>query len=120
MKNSNTLRFLWTWEDLYNPNFKRVQLDTFIGKTSDNRYKITPEIWIKEYNAIGMTSKRGRHGGGTYAHSNIALEFCSWLSPEFKVYLLQEFERMKEEEFKLKNLKWHISKIRKVDCFLKL
>jgi len=111
MKNSGTLRFLWTWEKLYNPNFKGGDMDTFIGQASDNRYKVTPEVWMSKFGAIGIVSKRGRHGGGTYAHTNIALEFCTWLSPEFKVYLLREFERMKEEEAKRLNFKWHIQKI---------
>ena len=111
MKNNGTLRFLWTWEKLYNPNFKDENLEQFIGLASDNRYKITPEVWINKYNAIGLISKRGRHGGGTYAHTNIALEFCSWLSPEFKVYLLREFERLKAEEAERKNLEWHVKKI---------
>lgn len=113
MKNSGTLRFLWTWEKLYNPKFnsKGVQMDTFMGQATDNLRKITPEKWIKEYNAIGLISKRGRHGGGTFAHTNIALEFCSWLSPEFKVYMIKEFERLKAEESKRLNYEWHISKI---------
>lgn len=111
MKNSNTIRFLWTWEKVYNQNFKGNDLDQFIGKASNNRYKITPEVWIKEFNAIGIVSKRGRYNGGTYAHTNIALEFCSWLSPEFKVYLLKEFERLKEEEANRLNLEWHVEKI---------
>lgn len=110
MKNSQTLRFLWTWETLYNPNFKGVNIDEFIGRSSDHRYKVTPKVWIDEFNAIGIVSNRGR-GGGTYAHSNIALEFCSWLSPEFKVYILREFERLKQEEAKQLNFEWHIRKI---------
>ncbi len=110
MRNSNSVRFLYKWEEVHNPDFKRVHLDTFLAQASDNRIIFTPEKWINKSGAIGMFSKRGR-GGGTFAHSDIALEFCSWLSPEFKVYILKEFQRLKKEEYSRKNLQWHISKI---------
>lgn len=111
MKNHNTIRFLWYWEELHNPNFKGSHMTAFIGKALENSYNFTPSKWIKEYNAIGLRSSRGRFGGGTFAHNDIALEFCSWLSPKFKVYLLKEFQRLKSEEAKQKNLKWHLWRI---------
>ncbi len=110
MKNNNTLRFLWHWEKLHNPNFKGIHLDAFVGKTTDNAYIFSPKKWIQEYNAVGIISKAGK-GGGTFAHPDIALEFCSWLSPLFKVYILKEFRRLKEEESDRLNLQWHLSKI---------
>ncbi len=111
MKNTNTIRFLYAWESLHNAKFKRIHLDAFISEASNNRIIFSPEKWIDMSGAIGMMTKRGRYGGGTYAHSDIALEFCSWLSPEFKVYILKEFQRLKREEYRQKDLEWHISKI---------
>lgn len=110
MKNSNTLRYLLTWEKAYNPKIKVIQLDDLLLESTDNRIIISPKDWIKRINAIGIAQKSGR-GGGTFAHQEIALDFCYWLSPEFKVYLNQEFVRLKKEEFSRQNLEWHISKI---------
>lgn len=111
IKNTNTVRFLWAWEEIHNSDFKGVHLHAFIEKVTNNRYNLSPTKWINETNAIGLISKRGRHGGGTFAHKDIALEFCSWFDPYFKVYLMKEFQRLKEEEYDYKNLTWHISKI---------
>lgn len=110
MKNSNTIRFLFTWERLHNENFKGIHLDAFLAESSDNRIIISPQKWIEKTNAIGLMSKSGRTGG-TYAHSEIALNFCYWLSPEFQVYVWKEFKKLKEEEAQRKNFEWHISKI---------
>ena len=110
MKNQSTLEFLETWEALHNPDFKRDQMVTFRDKYTRNRNSLTPQIWIKETGAIGIISKSGRYGG-TWAHSDIALNFCYWLSPAFQVYLIKEFQRLKEEEFNRKNLDWHIERI---------
>jgi len=110
LKNSSTLEFLETWEEVHNPDFNRYHMVTFRSEYLKNRAIITPKKWIEELNAIGITSKAGRYGG-TYAHKDIALEFCTWISPSFKVYLIKEFQRLKEEEAKIKNLKWHISQI---------
>lgn len=110
IRNQNTLLYLETWEQVHNPNFKVVQMHNFRLEAADNRSDISPKNFIKKTSAIGLISKRGRYGG-TYAHSDIALEFCSWLSPQFKVYLYKEFKRLKEQEFKGKNLEWHVSKI---------
>ena len=110
IKNSNTLLFLDAWEKLHNPNFKVHQMEYFRLQTTENRYIATPQNFIEETGAIGITSKSGRYGG-TFAHKDIALNFCYWLSPVFQVYLLKEFQRLKEEEFSRKNLEWHIGRI---------
>jgi len=110
LRNQNTLLYLETWEEVHNPNFKVVQMHNFRLQASNNRAGISPKSYIRETNAIGLISKAGKYGG-TLAHSDIALEFCSWLSPKFKVYVFKEFQRLKKEEFQQKNLEWHISKI---------
>jgi hypothetical protein len=111
MKNSATLEFLETWESLHNPNFKCDQMVTFKEKYLQNRNILTPQTWIAEVGAIGLISTKGRYGGGTLAHKDIALNFCYWLSPSFQVYLIKEFQRLKEEEFSKQSLAWHISRI---------
>lgn len=110
LRNQNTLLYLQTWEEVHNPDFKVVQMHNFRLKASNNRASISPKSYIHATNAIGLISKAGKNGG-TLAHSDIALEFCSWLSPKFKVYFFKEFQRLKKEEFQQKNLEWHISKI---------
>jgi len=110
MKNRNTLDFLETWEVLHNPDFKPQQMLGFRDKYLQNRNLLSVRKFIDELGAIGMYTKKGRYGG-TYAHADIALGFCYWLSPPFQLYLLKEFQRMKKEEFDKRNLEWHISKI---------
>jgi len=97
LRNQSTITFLTVWEKVHNPNFKVSQIADFREFASINRNQITPNLFIEQMNAIGITSKAGRYGG-TFAHPDIALEFCSWLSPEFKVYLMKEFQRLKHEE----------------------
>ena len=110
LKNRNTLEFLEVWEQLRNPNFKQGHLPVFKEKYLGNRNAITPKRWIDELNAIGIISKSGRYGG-TYAHKDIALNFCYWLSPTFQVYMIMEFQRLKEEEANRKKLEWDVKKI---------
>ena len=114
MRNRNTLEFIGLWEVLNNPNFNRVQFDTFRNEAGLNRFTMTPSKWIESTDAIGIVSKAGRYGG-TYAHYDIAMEFASWLSPEFKLYIIQDYKRLKEDEnSKLsltRNLHREISKI---------
>lgn len=110
LKNLGTIEFLEEWELLKNPDFNPHQMTGFKEKYLSNRSSITPKRWIKEMNAIGIISKPGRYGG-TYAHKDIALQFCGWLSPRFQVYLMIEFQRLMQEEFKRQSLEWHISKI---------
>ena len=90
MRNRNTLEFIGLWETLNNPNFNRVQFDTFRNESGLNRFTMTPSKWIESTGAIGIVSKSGRFGG-TYAHYDIAMEFASWLSPEFKLYIIQNY-----------------------------
>lgn len=98
MRNRNTVEFLGIWEQLHNENFKGVEFDTFRIQSGLNSFRPTPKKWIDSTNAIGLQSRAGRHGGGTYAHKDLAFEFGSWLSPEFKLYLIKEFQRLKEDE----------------------
>ncbi|MCF8245018.1 MAG: KilA-N domain-containing protein [Saprospiraceae bacterium] len=110
MKNSSTINYLWEWELLHNPNLNRVQLHTVLEMTASNRFVMSPKKWIETTGAIGLVSKAGR-SGGTLAHKDIAINFCYWLSPKFQIYLIKEFQRLKEEEFSKKSLEWHISRI---------
>ena len=97
MRNKDVISYLGLWERLNNENFKGVEFDTFRNESGSNKFKISPQKWIKETNAIGIISKSGNNGG-TYARSDIALEFASWLSPEFRLYVIQEFQRLKKNE----------------------
>ena len=107
LRNRNTIEVLGVWESLYNPNFNRVEFDAFRTQAGLNSFVMTPQKWIDATAAIGITSKAGRYGG-TYAHKEIAFEFASWISVEFKLYLVKEFERLKSEE--LKQLGWDIKR----------
>lgn len=111
LRNGSTLLFLEAWERLHNPNFKGDQMTAFKSDSIDQRIRISPQRFIETTNAIGIVSKSGRYGGGTWAHSDIALQFCYWLSPPFQVYLSKEFQRLKKEEYRAKNLEWHIERI---------
>lgn len=110
MRNKNTIEFLGTWEILNNPDFKGVEFDTFLNQAGLNRFNMTPQKWFEATNAIGIVSKAGRNGG-TYAHKDIALEFCSWFNPTFKLYLLKEYQRLKEFENDPLKVEWKIKRI---------
>ena len=105
MRNRDTVEFLGIWEQLYNPGFKPVEFDRFKSQAGLNSFALSPKKWIEATGAIGLYAKAGR-GGGTYAHRDIAFEFGSWLSPEFKLYLIKEFQRLKDEESSSKALEW--------------
>ncbi|MFQ5433598.1 MAG: KilA-N domain-containing protein [Anaerolineae bacterium] len=105
LRNRNTIEFLGIWETLHNPDFKPVEFDGFRRQAGLNSFTLTPKQWIEKTNAIGLISKRGRYGG-TYAHKDIAFEFASWISVEFKLYLIKEFQRLKDDE--KKQLGWDI------------
>lgn len=105
IRNRNTIEFLGIWEHLYNPDFNPVEFDGFKKQAGLNSFTLTPKQWIEKTNAIGIISKTGRYGG-TYAHKDIAFEFASWISVEFKLYLIKEFQRLKDEE--LKQMGWDI------------
>ena len=105
LRNRRTLEFLSTWEEMYNPNFKVFESEHF--KKQAGLLTFTPSVseWVEQTNAIGVFVKKGRYGG-TYAHKDIAFEFASAISPVFKLYLIKEFQRLKEEENNLKKLEW--------------
>jgi KilA-N domain len=105
LRNRNTVEFLGVWEGLYNPEFKAIEFDRFKSLAGLNSFALSPKKWIEATNAIGLYAKSGR-GGGTYAHKDIAFEFGSWLSPEFKLYLIREFQRLKDEESHRNSLEW--------------
>jgi hypothetical protein len=110
LRNRNTLEFIAIWEQIHNLNFKGLEFETFKKRAGLNSFHLTPKKWIEATNAIGLTSKAGRYGGGTYAHKDIAFEFGSWLSPEFKLYLIKEFQRLKEEENQRLSLGWNLNR----------
>ena len=100
LRNRNTIEFLGIWEKVYNPNFNCVEFDIIKSQAGLNSYRLSAKEWMEKTQSIGIISKAGRYGG-TYAHKDIAFEFAMWISPEFKVYLIREFQRLKEDEQKL-------------------
>lgn len=104
MSTYSTIDFLAVWEELHNPGFNRMEFQSV--RNERGRLIITPKQWIEKTNAIGMTSKAGRYGGGTYAHSDIAFEFASWISPEFKLYIIKDYQRLKKDESERKAIGW--------------
>lgn len=109
MRNRNTIELLGFWETMYNPNFKPVEFDGFRKQAGLNSFVMTPKKWIESTNAIGIVSKSGRYGG-TFAHKDIALEFASWISIEFKLFVIKEFQRLKEEENNQQKLEWNLQR----------
>ncbi len=110
MRNRNTVEFLGLWEQINNPSFKGVEFDTFRMQSGLNSFRLTPKKWIEATGAIGFQSKAGRYGGGTYAHKDLAFEFGAWLSPEFKLYLIKELQRLKNDEQKRLSTEWNIQR----------
>ncbi|MBN1967827.1 MAG: KilA-N domain-containing protein [Candidatus Delongbacteria bacterium] len=110
MRTRNTIEFLGLWEELRNPHFKSIEFDAFKNEAGSNSFTLTPKKWIEATNSIGIISKSGRYGG-TYAHKDIAFEFASWLSPTFKLYLITEYQRLKEVETNQYNLEWNVKRI---------
>ena len=110
MRNRNTIEFLGLWETLHNPNFNRVQFDTFKNEAELNRFVMTPSKRIDLTGAIGIITKAGRYGSGTYAHSDIAMEFASWISSEFKLYLMKDYRRLKYDENSRLSLSWNLNR----------
>lgn len=110
MRNRSTIEFLGLWEVINNPNFKRIGFDAFKNQAGSNAFSLTPQRWVETTNAIGMISKAGKYGGGVYAHKDIAFEFASWISAEFKLFLIKEFQRLKEEENQRLTLGWDLKR----------
>lgn len=109
MRGKDTLEFLGLWEQLHNSNFKGVEFDSFRTQAGSNAFTMSPKKWIETTNAIGIVSKSGRYGG-TYAHSDIAFEFASWISPEFKLYIIKDYKRLKSEENSRLSLNWNLNR----------
>jgi len=110
MRDRETLEFLGLWEKLHNPNFKPIEFDRFKTEAGLHSFTMSPEKWIKSTNATGIISKRGRYGGGTYAHSDIAFEFASWISAEFKLYIVKDYHRLKSDENSRLSLNWNLNR----------
>ncbi len=109
MRSRNTISFLGLWENLHNPNFKPLEFERFKNEAGYNYFVLSPQRWIKDTNAIGINSKSGRYGG-TFAHKDIAFEFASWISSEFKLYLITEFQRLKDDENSRLSLQWNLNR----------
>jgi hypothetical protein len=109
MRTRSTIEFIGLWEQIHNPDFKGIEFDAFKNEAGSNSFTLTPQKWISATNAIGIISKSGRYGG-TFAHQDIAFEFASWISAEFKLYLLKEFQRLKQEEKDREELEWNVSR----------
>ena len=107
LRNRNTVEFLGTWESINNPDFNYGGFAIIKSNAGLNNYKISVKEWVRETNSIGLTAKTGRYGG-TYAHKDIAFEFGMWISPEFKLYLIKEFQRLKEAESKSGKAEWDV------------
>ena len=105
----DTIEFLGLWETIHNPNFKGVEFDSFRKEAGTNAFTLSPQRWIKNTNASGIVSKSGR-GGGTFAHPDIAMEFASWISAEFKLYLIQDYKRLKSDENSKLSLGWNLNR----------
>ncbi len=109
MRNRDVIEFLGIWETLHNDNFKRLEFEGFKNKAGANAFTMSPKKWIENTGAIGIISKSGRYGG-TYAHSDIAFEFASWISPEFKLYIIKDYQRLKTEENSRLSLTWNLNR----------
>ncbi|MDD4747947.1 MAG: KilA-N domain-containing protein [Salinivirgaceae bacterium] len=110
MRNRNTIELLGFWESIYNSEFKPLEFEGFRKQAGLNSFVMTPKKWIETTNAIGIISKSGRYGG-TFAHKDIAFEFASWISIEFKLYIIKEFQRLKEDETNRLKLDWNLQRI---------
>ncbi len=109
MRSKSTIAFIGLWEKLNNPSFKPIEFQRFRNEAGNNYFVLSPHRWIESTNAIGIISKSGRYGG-TFAHRDIAFEFASWISSEFKLYLITEFQRLKDDENSRLNLEWNLQR----------
>ncbi len=109
MRSKDTIEFLGLWEQLNNVGFKGVEFDSFRRQAGSNAFTLSPQKWIDNTNAIGIVSKSGRNGG-TFAHSDIAFEFASWISAEFKLYIIKDYKRLKSDESNRLSLGWNLNR----------
>ncbi len=108
LRSKHTLEYVGTWEILYNQDFNSTEFDGLKNEAGTHSFVMTPKRWISSTNAIGIISKQGRYNSGTYAHPDIAFEFASWISAEFKLYLVKEFERLKQNESYQNKINWSV------------
>jgi len=109
LRNKNTIEFIGIWEEMYNSDFNSPEFEGIKNEAGFNRFSLSVKMWISKTNAIGIVAKAGRYGG-TYAHKDIAFEFASWISPKFKLFLIKEFQRLKNEEIEKYKLGWDIKR----------
>ncbi len=109
MRSRSTIEFIGLWEKINNPDFKPIDFERFRNEAGSNYFVLSPQRWIASTNAIGIISKSGRYGG-TFAHKDIAFEFATWISSEFKLYLITEFQKLKAEEISTKKLEWNLQR----------
>ena len=109
MRNRDVIEFLGLWECLHNPHFKPLEFEGFRKQAGANAFTMSPKKWIDATQAVGIVSKSGRYGG-TFAHSDIAFEFASWISPEFKLYIIKDYKRLKTEENSRLSLNWNLNR----------
>ena len=110
LRSRDVVEFLGLWEALNNPEFKRIDFDTFKKDAGANAFVFSIKKWVEELQAIGLVSKSGRYGGGIYAHIDIAFEFASWISPEFKLYIIKDYQRLKQDENSRLSLTWNLNR----------
>ena len=109
LRGKDNIQFLGLWESMHNPDFKPIEFDRLKNEAGSNAFTLSPRKWIEKTNAIGIVSKLGRYGG-TFAHSDIAMEFASWISPEFKLYIIQDYKRLKSDENSRLSLGWNLNR----------
>ena len=109
LRSKDNIQFLGLWETMHNPDFKPIEFDRFKNEAGSNSFTLSPQKWIEKTNAIGIVSKSGRYGG-TFAHSDIAMEFASWISPEFKLYIIQDYKRLKLDENSRLSIGWNLNR----------
>jgi len=109
LRNKNTIEFIGIWEEIYNADFNSPEFEGIKNEAGFNRFSLSVKMWINKTNAIGIIAKAGRYGG-TYAHKDIAFEFASWINPKFKLYLIKEFQRLKNDEIEKQKLGWDIKR----------
>lgn len=110
LRSRDVVEFLGLWEALHNPDFKRVEFDTFKMNAGTNAFVFSIKEWTEKVCGIGLLTKSGRYGGGIYAHIDIAFEFASWISPEFKLYIIQDYQRLKADENSRLSLNWNLNR----------
>ena len=111
MRLRNTIEYLGIWEQLHNPNFNPTGYERFRNESVENAFTMSPKKWKDGTGAIGITSKAGRHGGGTFAHSDIAFKFSAWISVEFELYIIKDYQRLKKDEQHKYSLDWNVKRI---------